>query len=275
MASNSQTSEGLGNDNDIVGRYFMEHIEHSSAELWLSNPFSTDLYTWNYGVTKASAELAITEKTQIENKILNGTVSLSPLTSGHNIESEMDAWNDKDPRKSLERVLNRLTEAAEAAEKVEGSMSRALQLNTRIEQAPNPDSRVTIGSEKDELGVPKTNLNWELTELDKRSIRRIYQLLGQQMGISELGRVRLNEFLRDENDNSWPADLNAGWHHMGTTRMSDDPKRGVVTANCQVHGISNLYVAGSGCYVTSGAPNPTLTLVALSLRLSDYVKGKM
>ena len=276
LASNTQAAQGLGNDNDIVGRYFMEHIEHSSAELWLSKPFPTDLYTWDFGVSKASAELAITEETQTENKILNGTVSLFPLTFGRSMKSEMDTWNDRDPRKSLERFINDMSEAAKASKEINtGSISRALQMNTRIEQAPNRNSRVTIGSEKDELGVPKTNLNWELTELDKRSIRRIYQILGQQMGIAELGRIRLKEFLRDENDNSWPADLNAGWHHMGTTRMSDDPKRGVVTANCQVHGISNLYVAGSGCYVTSGAPNPTLTLVALSLRLSDYVKGKM
>jgi len=48
-----------------------------------------------------------------------------------------------------------------------------------------------------------------------------------------------------------------------------------VDANCEVHGISNLYVAGSGCYATSGAPNPTLTIVALSLKLSDYIKDKM
>jgi choline dehydrogenase-like flavoprotein len=276
LASNSQISAGLGNDNDVVGRYFMEHIEHLSAELWLSKPFPTDLYRWKPGVTIASAELAITEKAQTENKILNGTVSLFPLIFGRNVISEMDAWNDKDPRKSRERTFKGYSDAAAAAEKInEGSISRALQMHTRIEQAPNPNSRVTLGSEKDELGVPKTKLNWELTELDKRSIRRIYQLLGQHMGISGLGRIRLKEFLWDENDNSWPEDLNAGWHHMGTTRMSDDPKRGVVTSNCQVHRISNLYVAGSGCYATSGAPNPTLTLVALSLRLSDYVKGEM
>ena len=276
LASNSQAGQGLGNDNDNVGRYFMEHIEHSSAELWLFKPFSTDLYSWDYGVTKASAELAITEKVQSENKILNGTVSLFPLTFGRNVKSEMDTWNDKDPRKSAKNFFDGLTAASEEAKKVkEGSISRALQMNTRIEQAPNPNSRVTLGAEKDQLGVPKTHLNWELTELDKRSIRTIYQLLGQQMGISELGRIRLKEFLRDEHDDSWPADLNAGWHHMGTTRMSNDPKKGVVDANCQVHGISNLYVAGSGCYATSGAPNPTLTLVALSIRLSDYVKEKM
>jgi len=62
---------------------------------------------------------------------------------------------------------------------------------------------------------------------------------------------------------------------MGTTRMSDDPKQGVVDANCKVHGISNLFIAGSSCFTTAGAPNPTLTLVALTLRLSDHVKELM
>jgi choline dehydrogenase-like flavoprotein len=79
LASNSQSHAGLGNDNDIVGRYFMEHLEISSAELWLINPFPTDLYSWKYGETKASAELAITEKVQTENRILNGTASLLSL----------------------------------------------------------------------------------------------------------------------------------------------------------------------------------------------------
>jgi len=81
--------------------------------------------------------------------------------------------------------------------------------------------------------------------------------------------------LRDENDDTFPDSTNGGWHHMGTTRMADDPKKGVVDPNCQVHGISNLFIAGAACYVTSGAPNPTLTLIALSLRLSNYLKNKM
>jgi len=134
---------------------------------------------------------------------------------------------------------------------------------------------VIIGPEKDELGVPRANLHWALTALDKRSVRKINQIIGQEMGKAGLGRVRLKEFLRDENDTSWPEGTNAGWHHMGTTRMGTDPKKSVVDANCQVHGINNLYVAGSGCFTTAGAPNPTLTLVALSLRLSDYVKSKV
>jgi choline dehydrogenase-like flavoprotein len=276
LASNTQASHGLGNDNDVVGRYFMEHLEVASAELWLFKPFPTSLYTWEYGVTKASAELAIAEKVQIENKILNGTASLTPLSFSRHAKPRMETWQDEDPRKSAENMFSSWDKAAKEAEKDnKGSISHAFELSTRIEQAPNPNSRITIGPEKDELGVPRANLHWQLTALDKRSVRRIYQLIGQQIGIAGLGRVNLLEFLRDENDNTFPESTNGGWHHMGTTRMHTDPKKGVVDSNCKVHGINNLYVAGSGCYPTSGAPNPTLTLVALSLRLSDYVKKKM
>lgn len=70
------------------------------------------------------------------------------------------------------------------------------------------------------------------------------------------------EYLHDENDTSWPSFTGGGWHHMGTTRMSDDPRKGVVDANWKVHGIDNLFIA----------PNPTFTLTALTLRLSDHLK---
>ena len=272
LASKSQSKQGLGNDNDNVGRYFMEHLEIASAELWLFKPFSTDLYSWKYGITKASAELAITKKAQIEHKILNGTASLLPLAIGRNQKPRMETWQDDDPRKSGENTFKNWDKADEAAKNEKGNIERAFQLNTRIEQAPNPNSRINIGTEKDELGVPRANLHWQLTDFDKRSIRKIYQILGQQIGIAGIGRLKLMEFLQDENDNSWPDGTNGGWHHMGTTRMSEDPKDGVVDANCKIHGISNLFVAGAACYPTSGAPNPTLTLVALSLRLSDFIK---
>lgn len=274
LASNTQAKHGLGNDYDNVGRYFMEHLEIASAELWLLKPFPTDLYTWDFGVTKASAELAITEAAQKQHQILNGTSSLLPLAIGRNQSPRMETWQDEDPRKGMDLLMEDWTKAEELAKKQnKGSISRAFQLNTRIEQAPNPNSRVTLGTELDALGVPRANLHWELTSLDKSSLRKMYRILGQQFGISGIGRLKLMEYLRDETDDSWPIGTNGGWHHMGTTRMSSDPKKGVVDANCKVHGIANLYVAGAACYATSGAPNPTLTLVALSLRLSAFLKG--
>ena len=207
--------------------------------------------------------------------MLNGTASLMPLSVAKYQKPRMETWQDGDPRKSADNMFANWGEAAEKAKGEKGNIERAYQLSTRIEQAPNPNSRVTLGKEKDELGVPRANLHWQLTALDKYSVRKIYQILGQQVGIAGMGRIRLNEFLRDENDDTFPDTTNGGWHHMGTTRMADDPKKGVVDSNCQVHGISNLFIAGAACYPTSGAPNPTLTLTALSLRLSNYLKNKM
>ena len=73
----------------------------------------------------------------------------------------------------------------------------------------------------------------------------------------------------------WPAGVSYGYHHMGTTRMNANPKHGVVNADCRVHGIGNLYVAGSSVFPTSGSANPTLTIVALALRLADQIKRRM
>jgi choline dehydrogenase-like flavoprotein len=76
-------------------------------------------------------------------------------------------------------------------------------------------------------------------------------------------------------DETPPPDIHGGWHHMGTTRMNTDPKKGVVDENCQVHGISNLFIAGPSVFPTGGYANPVLTTVALSLRMADYVKECM
>jgi choline dehydrogenase-like flavoprotein len=146
---------------------------------------------------------------------------------------------------------------------------RVFDLLTRQEQAPNPASRVTLNRERDALGMPRVRLDWRLTSLDRRSFRSFYEVLGRELGRSGVGRVRMNDWVTS-NDESWPASLGGGWHHMGTTRM--DPKQGVVDANCRVHGVANLSVAGASVYPTAGSANPTLTLVALSLRLSDHLR---
>jgi choline dehydrogenase-like flavoprotein len=79
----------------------------------------------------------------------------------------------------------------------------------------------------------------------------------------------------DPDSSELPRDVAGGWHHMGTTRMSDDPKRGVVDADCRVHGLSNLFVAGSSVFPTAGSGTPTLTLVALALRLADTLRRSL
>jgi choline dehydrogenase-like flavoprotein len=149
------------------------------------------------------------------------------------------------------------------------------QMFTRQEQAPNPESRIVLSAEKDALGMPRANLRWRFTRIDKRSIRVFYELLGKELGRAGLGRVQLMDWLLDADDDNWPNILSGGWHHMGTARMHEDPKQGVVDANCKIHGLANLFVAGGAVYPTGGAVNPTLTVVAMALRLSDHLKNKV
>jgi choline dehydrogenase-like flavoprotein len=275
LAANEQAKKGLGNDNDLVGRYFMEHLEVDTAEMWLLKPFPTDLNTFNQKLMFWN-ELAIRKEVQREEKILNGTCGLAPTAYARNKAPVIDTWQNEDPRKSLDNFFNSWHEAEEKAKALDqGAITRAFTFQTRMEQSPNPDSRVTLSEKKDALGVPLANLNWALTPLDKRSLRRINQIIAKEVGKAGIARIKLHDFLVDENDDSFPKSTNAGWHHMGTTRMGTTSKKGVVDIHCQVHGINNLHVAGSGCYVTAGAPNPTLTLVAFALRLSDRIKERM
>jgi choline dehydrogenase-like flavoprotein len=100
------------------------------------------------------------------------------------------------------------------------------------------------------------------------------RLLAEELGRLGVGRVRINELLL-ENDSRWSENLSWFGHHMGTTRMSSDPRSGVVDADCRVHGMANLFVASSSVFPTSGFANPTLTILALALRIADHVKTRV
>jgi choline dehydrogenase-like flavoprotein len=275
LASNKQATKGLGNDHDNVGRYFMEHLEMQSAELSLLKSDPLKMYALDFPRTKARCELAVSADMQRKHRILNGTSSLTPLAIASRTKPMIDVWSTDDPEKNLKRLYDDFGEADRKGKSAvsEEDLTKAYSLFTRIEQAPNPNSRVMLDTEKDALGVPRVTLHWELTALEKTSMRKIYELIGAEVGKEGIGRLRLMEYLRDANDYSWPEITGGGWHHMGTTRMSDDPKNGVVDKHCKVHGMTNLHVAGSSVYVTAASPNPTLTLMALSLRLSDRIKS--
>jgi choline dehydrogenase-like flavoprotein len=271
LASNSRSDNGLGNDRDRVGRCFMEHPEVNTGYLALPSPFPMHLYLQTIFVTKQRGEITLTEENQKNEKLLNCSISLTPNRSNQEAEAWINIFPDE-AQVTLElwQEIERQFEAGEIPHPDPTDHTEYL-LFTRSEQQPNPASRVVLSREKDALGVPRANLNWQLTELDKRSIRKTYEILAQEVGRVGLGRVKLMDWLY-EDDNEWPSILGGGWHHMGTTRMSTSPNDGVVDENCRVHGISNLFVAGSATFPTSGVANPTLTLVAMTLRLSDHLK---
>jgi len=138
------------------------------------------------------------------------------------------------------------------------------------EQAPDPENRVTLGDVRDRLGCRKLQIHWKWNEIDRRSARRAQDIFAEEFARVGLGKLRL------ERDRGTPQIfLPSIHHHMGTTRMHEDPKQGVVDSTCRVHGVSNLYIASSSVFPTGGYANPTLTIIALALRVADQVKAAM
>lgn len=270
LASNSRATAGVGNGHDVVGRFFMEHFEIIGAQIAFEKAPPFKLYTIPAtGRARARAEMALTGDVQRQHRILNGTASFRPGPVTGQEQSRFASFSDDAEANVKQRQAMRQASSAPVEPEI------VYQMFTRQEQAPNPESRIVLSSEKDELGMPRAHLRWRFTRIDKRSIRVFYELLGQEMGKAGLGRVQLLDWLLDRDDDNWPNILSGGWHHMGTARMHEDPKQGVVDVNCKVHGLANLFVAGGAVYPTGGAVNPTLTVVAMALRLSDHLKNKV
>jgi choline dehydrogenase-like flavoprotein len=147
----------------------------------------------------------------------------------------------------------------------------------RAEQAPNPDSRVTLSGKLDGFGNPRADLHWRTNDQDKHTLRVMARVLASTLERQDLGTFRAEPWL-DDPDPAWPVDPTVGnhpiggYHHMGTTRMASSPEHGVTDKNCQVFGYSNLFVAGSSVFTTAGWANPTLTILALSHRLAGHLR---
>ena len=140
-------------------------------------------------------------------------------------------------------------------------------VDLRLDPSPNPASRIVLDRVTDRLGLPRVILDLRYGELEARAFLAGSRLLREGLGDAGLGTLRLD-------DDALPdARITAtGFHHMGATRMSDDPATGVVDRHCRVHGVENLYVAG--CSVFPGYEGyPTMTLVALALRLADHLSA--
>jgi len=137
-------------------------------------------------------------------------------------------------------------------------------LTVDSEQAPNPDSRVTLGDKKDIFGLRRLKIDWRVTDLDMQSVLKSCNLIARELDQSNVGRLRFDPRVIT----STLVTRAMGGHHIGTTRMASEPSGGVVNVNCRVHGVNNLHIASSSVFPTSGSANPTLTLIA-DLNSSD------
>jgi choline dehydrogenase-like flavoprotein len=286
LASNTIQSAGLGNHHDLVGRFFMEHPHLESGLLLPSDPsISVTLYTGRrVNNVPVAGILSIAPETLRQEKLLNFSAGLKhrslPETSDgvSSLKFVIAALRRGNmPDDFLRHLWNVIADIDDVATVAYWKWAkkrgrRLLSLYNRTEQAPNPNSRIILSNERDVLGQNRVRLNWQLSAIDKRSIRRAHEIIGQELGRAGLGRFKV---MLDDDDGTWPPLLTGGSHHMGTTRMHVDPKKGVVNENSQVHGVSNLFIAGSSVFPTCGYANPTLTIVALAVMLADHVKRVM
>jgi choline dehydrogenase-like flavoprotein len=140
------------------------------------------------------------------------------------------------------------------------------------EQRPDRDSRVTLSERTDRLSVPLARVDWHINHDERRNIVRIAHLTRDAFARTALREPILEPWVAEERlEDSVIIDMA---HTIGTTRMSDGPRSGVIDVNCQVHGVRGLYIAGASTFPTSGHANPTLMILALAIRLADTIKSE-
>ena len=250
---------GLGNENDMVGRYFMEHPHFQKAgQVVMTNPPSKlDQYRFELAQKRKSKGLAVvvlSEAAQQKHQLLNTSIQLDRIASDPPSEPTMKTGYGVSEINKLEPV-NRKHDL------------RFAQFFVRAEQLPNRESRITLLPEVDSLGMRQVHLDWRVKVEDVKSIQKVVDLLCHEVGFSSRGRGQ--QLIRSEHLFKGGR---FGSHHMGTTRMSFDSSTGVVDQNCRLHSVSNVYIASSSVFPTVGYANPTLTIVALACRLGEHLR---
>ena len=295
LLSNDVIPGGLGNRHDLLGRYFMEHPHTKRQLIATHRTMPSALYGLSFREQALSARLALPPALQEREGLLNYSGNIHPIYFAH----ETPGWlafrkfvlsisrsRRSDPYirfppygpKGLTlqqmidiiRQLDKVTAAAVFQLFQPNRFISGYVLESKSEQAPNPESRVRLDPMKrDAFGLSRVKLDWRMLPIDRRTVIRAEEIVEGELGRLGIGRLAP---LAPSEIEGWPANLEGGWHQIGTTRMHEDPRRGVVDPDGKLHGVANLFVAGSSVFPTAGAAPPTLTIVALALRLADRLK---
>jgi choline dehydrogenase-like flavoprotein len=285
LLSNATQPAGLGNQNDLVGRYFMEHLNVRSAVMRPARPeliHQSGFYRRHpVQSTAITGMLSLSEAALRREQVPNGTFYFLPKHAPRVTESfrslgalasaARDRFIPPDP-------IAHLRDLPAATRDVAGLVYRRLrhrepdvfELVTMAEQTPNPASRVTLSDKRDALGLRRLDLDWRFSQIDLDGIVRSQEVVAEALQDAGLGAVEM----QIGRGRPFPL-IHGQWHHMGTTRMHESPREGVVDATGRVHGVSNLYITGSSVFPTGGYCNPTLTLIALAIRLADELKSSV
>ncbi|MXN67226.1 hypothetical protein GR183_20150 [Stappia sp. GBMRC 2046] len=283
LASKRKHACGVGNQNDLVGRYYMQHPKGSHGHIALRK--NTKLKCYVPGLLLKDrllkACISLTNQRQRREELLNHRVVLAPLLqlSGSHAArryGELRAlWSERQCGKAFRMVA---TSGAIGIPKVAASTCRNIisslshgalhyRVINHMEQLPEPSSRIELSRETNRFGVPLLRTRWRIGDAEKKSLCRFHELLGQNLSRYKIGSLQSR---LDPQMNSWPV-LTSSSHDLGTTRMHSDPRYGVTDANGGVHGLRNLYIIGGALFPTGGHANPTLTIIALALRMVAHL----
>lgn len=286
-------ASGLGSD--AVGRYFMEHPRIPNR--YRIRPGNTPLARLVGGgaaTTLRFFRMSVADERQLAEELLNYHANLYIGYLGQR-SRQWEAvrrmaialrppWNESPYYQDAGggRLQLRLRDLATAMRRPDRTMvaaagaitehpalRRYLEIWSAVEQVPDARNRIELLPEHDELGVPRVRVHWGVGPAEEQTYRRALVIL-----LGELEKVEpgISKSPLDEPD-PWPGQIVGNWHHEGTTRMHADPNGGVVDADCRVHGIANLFVAGSSVFPVSGSTSPTVTILQLALRLADHLRA--
>jgi choline dehydrogenase-like flavoprotein len=294
---------GFGNEHDLVGRYVMDHPEF---RLGVVEPARSDVFgamafydlRWVDGAM-VSGLLTLREEVKRREGLANLCCMVVAKSRGTGSDAERSlkaavaARAGRNRRRALRHVTDAMARPVDVAAVLSartirrsqqyteylGGWSRAtrserrfrvLELIAATEQTPQADNRLTLSTDRDRLGLPALQLHWQWSEPDRRSIERTREIIADDLERCGVGRFHPWVELVGPARPTFP-----GIHHpMGATRMHPDPREGVVDEHCRVHGFDNLFVAGSSVFPTGlGYANPTITIVALAIRLADHMKA--
>ena len=267
LNADSQVPGGIGNGADLVGRYFCEHPHFYVADILFEDGPMPPL---NF-----AAPAEVLRRDGLSNFGMH--VTTAPARSLPREVGRSLICSTAFSRRLVRRVLGRAPSCDHGgleewweARGVDDSTA-PLQINSA--QLLDPDSRVMLGDTRDAFGQRQLVIDWRLGPQDYATMRTASEMMGRYLARAGIGRVKIRDWLMAENPvPPGPGrEMPGGYHHMCTTRMSDDPATGVVDRDCRVHGIANLYLGGSSVFATPGHANPTYTIVQLALRLADHL----
>jgi choline dehydrogenase-like flavoprotein len=308
LASRDVRPEGIGNDADLVGRFYMCHLASTVGRLQLHVPGSEVIHAYERSSDRiyCRRHFAIVPELQRELRIGNIILrlasppigdpshrsgALSALFLAHGLlPYERKKWSrgvSRSPALLARHLWNIVADPFQTSAFVSHVFFQRIMasrkypavtvkpwanrysLYFRAEQAPNPESRVRLSEQRDRFGMPRIRVDWHYTDFDVRTVKCAYRVLAEEVARTGVGRL---DFSDEELEQAIRRDGAFDGHHIGTTRMSEDPSLGVVDKDCRVHGLGNLFIASASVFPTSSHANPTLTIVAMALRLAAHLR---